>query len=115
MHSRKLIIWILIALGIIIVIGYSVFALKGIVQGPRIVVSAPQNGSSTTTPLIAIIGRVLRGSTITLNGATSTLDLAGNFAETLLLAPGYNIMTLEAMDRYGRSDKKTIEMTLFTN
>lgn len=112
MYSRKLIIWILIGLGIIVIVGYSVFALKGIVQGPKIEIATPQNGSATTTPLVAIVGRVLRGSTLALNGASSTLDLAGNFKETLLLAPGYNIMTLEAMDRYGRTDKETIEMTL---
>lgn len=115
MHSRKLIIWILIGLGIITIVGYSAFALKGVVQGPKIEITTPQNGSATTTPLIVIVGRVLRGSTLTLNGASSTLDLAGNFKETLLLAPGYNIMSLEAMDRYERADRETIEMTLLTN
>lgn len=114
MHSRKLIMWILIGLGIITIVGYSAFALKGVIQGPNIEIATPQNGSATTTPLVIVAGRVLRGSTITLNGATSTLDLAGNFKETLLLAPGYNIMSLEAMDRYRRTDKETIEMTLIT-
>lgn len=115
MQSRKLIIWIGTGLGITIIVGYSLFALKGIIQGPRIEIGTPTNWSATTTAMINIAGRVLRGNTLTLNGATSTMDLAGNFRETLLLAPGYNIMILEAKDRYRRTAQETIEMTLLTN
>ena len=115
MQSRKLIIWTSIGLGITIIIGYSLFALNGIIQGPHIEIETPANWSATTTAMIEVAGRVIRGNTITLNGATSTMDLAGNFRETLLLAPGYNIMILEAKDRYRRTAQETIEITLLTN
>lgn len=112
MLSRKIIVWALAGIGVVVVFGYSFFALKDVVQGPRIELTAPQSGYATTTPLSTVAGRVIRGSVLTLNGATTTLDLAGNFKESLLLSPGYNIMTLEAKDRYERTVKERIEMTL---
>lgn len=99
-------------LGILIVVGYSFFALKDILRGPRIDIATPESGYSTTTQMIAISGRVLRGNLFFINNATTTIDLEGNFSEQLLLSSGYNIMTLEARDRYGRARSEVIEMIL---
>lgn len=112
MFSRKLIIKILTILGILIVVGYSFFALKDVLRGPRINIIAPQSGYATTTQMIIVSGKVLRGNLFFINNATTTIDLDGNFSEQLLLSSGYNIMTLEAYDRYKRTSTKTIEITL---
>lgn len=112
MFSRKLIIRILTILGILIVVGYSFFALKDVLRGPRINIITPVSGYATTTQMITVAGRVLRGNLFFINNATTTIDLKGNFAEQLLLSSGYNIMTLEARDRYGRTSHETIEMIL---
>ena len=37
-------------------------------------------------------------------------DEKGNFEEKLLLSYGYNIMTIEGWDKFGRETKETIEM-----
>ena len=112
MEGRTIIKRGLLMLGITIVVGYSYFALEGYVRGPRIELAGPENGVSTTTARITIAGRAIHVNTLTINGATTSPDLAGNFSESLLLAPGYNIMRVDAKDRYGRSVEKTIEMTL---
>lgn len=112
MFTRKLIIKILTILGILIVAGYSFFALKDVVRGPHIDVATPQSGYSTTTPMIGISGSVFRGNLFFINNATTTIDLEGNFSEQLLLSSGYNIITLEARDRYGRTKSEAIEMIL---
>lgn len=112
MFSRKLIIRILTILGILIVVGYSFFALKDVLRGPRIDIATPQSGYATTTQMIAVAGKVLRGNLFFINNATTTIDLDGNFNEQLLLSSGYNIMTLKARDRYGRTRSEVIEMIL---
>ena len=94
------------------VVGYSFFALKDVLRRPRIDITTPQTGYVTTTPMITIAGRVLRGNLFFINNATTTIDLDGNFSEQLLLSSGYNIMTLEARDRYGRTGSEVIEMIL---
>lgn len=114
MDSRNIIVWTLAGLGILIVLGYSFFALKNVIRGPSIEIRTPQSGHATTTPLITISGRAIRGNLLFINGATTTIDLAGNFKEVLLLSQGYNIMTIEARDRYGRKAEEKIEMVLTT-
>lgn len=112
MEMRKLLQRIGIAIGILVILGYGVFALHGIVWGPRIILNAELNGFATTTPLVVVSGRAIRTTALLLNGATTSLNLAGDFNEPLLLSSGYNIITLEGFGKYGRSTKETIEMTL---
>lgn len=112
MEGRTIIKRGLVGLGIAIVVGYSYFAIEGYVRGPQIDLTSPENGVSTTTARITIAGRAVHINTLTINGATTSPDLTGNFSESLLLAPGYNIMRVDARDRYGRAVEKTIEMTL---
>ncbi|MEK7460160.1 MAG: hypothetical protein AAB628_01275 [Patescibacteria group bacterium] len=110
MESRKIIKLALSALGISIIIGYSYFVLEDFIRGPRIEITSPETGFSTTTPLIVISGRAIHTSVFTLNDASTTLDLKGNFSESLLLADRYNIINLKAEDRYHRVVEKRIEI-----
>ena len=97
-------------LGISIVLGYSYFVLEDFIRGPRIEITSPETGFSTTTPLIIVSGRAIHTSIFMLNDASTTLDLKGNFSESLLLADGYNIINLKAEDRYHRVAEKRIEI-----
>ena len=113
MDGRKIIKYALILAGITLVIGYSYFVLEDFVRGPRIIISSPETGFSTTTPVITIVGRAIHINTLTVNGDATPLDLEGNFSSRLILAPGYNIIKVTAKDRYERTVEKEIEMTLF--
>ncbi len=112
MEGRTIIKWVLIGLGSVIVVGYSIFVLRGFILGPKIETIGLMSGFATTSPLVLVSGRVIRANTLTLNGATTSVDLAGNFNESLLLAEGYNIIRLEATDRYKRTVEEIIEITL---
>ena len=115
MEMRGIIIKVLAGLGIAVVLGYSLFALSDFIQGPQIVLSSPLNGFSTTTPLITIAGVAEHSSDLLINGLVVPLDLEGNFQEQLILAPGYNIMTVAAKDHYNRTVEKKLEINLITN
>jgi len=112
MDGRKIIQWSLGGLGIALVIGYSYFVIEDFVRGPRIVIGSPQTGFSTTTPVIAIVGRGIHTNNLTINGSQTAVDLEGNFRSQLILAPGYNIIKVTAKDNYERTVEKTIEMVL---
>lgn len=115
MEGRKIIKLLISWAIVVIIVGYSSFVLYGYMRGPRIIISSPESGFSTTTPLINIVGRVVHANAITINDAESPSDLNGNFQSRLLLADGYNIMKVTAKDRYGRVAEKTIEMNLVKN
>lgn len=104
--------WVLLGIGITIVLGYSFFALKGFVEGPRIELATPMSGFSTTTPVIEVSGRALRTSVFTLNDSPIPLDLQGNFNEHIVLALGYNVLSVKAEDRYKRSTEQKLEIIL---
>lgn len=113
--ARNLIQWVLGGLAVFAVVGYSIFALDDFVRGPRIIISSPLNGFSTTTPLIEIQGKVIHTTNLTINDASTPVDLQGNFSDQLILAPGYNIIKLAGEDTYKRVVEKTIEINLVTN
>ncbi|KKU80429.1 MAG: hypothetical protein UY07_C0045G0002 [Parcubacteria group bacterium GW2011_GWA1_47_8] len=112
MQARKFLIYAVVALALILGIGYAYLTLEDFVKGPQIVLTAPEAGFVATTSIISLRGHTARTNALSLNGAIIPLDLQGSFSEKLLLAEGYNIMTLVASDRYGRSHTKQIEVTL---
>lgn len=99
----------LILLGVLIV-GYSIFQAQKILGGPSITVLSPINGATYTTTLIELKGVAKNVSTLMLNDRPLYTDKLGNFSDTLLLNPGYNILKLEAKDKFGSGTQKMIEI-----
>ncbi|OHA79688.1 MAG: hypothetical protein A2747_00045 [Candidatus Yonathbacteria bacterium RIFCSPHIGHO2_01_FULL_44_41] len=112
MEGRKILKWWLGGLGVALIVVYSFFTLNDFIRGPRIIISNPENGFSTTTPVIVVAGRGVHTNNLAINGAQTAVDLNGNFISQLILAPGYNIIEITAKDNYERIVKKTIEMVL---
>jgi len=100
----------LIILVVVIIGGYTMFRAKTITEGPNISVTEPINGSTVLNPLVKIIGTAKNISFINLNGAQIFTDESGNFSEEILLSNGYNIITLEAEDRFGRKTETSLKI-----
>ncbi len=103
------------SLGIIIVLGYGLFATHDFIIGPTITLQEPQNGATFTQSDIRIKGVVERIQDITLNGRSITIDDKGNFNEAVLLAPGYNVFELTAHDKFGRNRTVRLELVYAVN
>ncbi len=89
---------------------FSYVRSKNLLIGPQINIHEPQNGAIFRGPPIQISGIAKNIARINLNGAQIFTDSLGNFKEELLLLPGYNILTVEAEDRFGKKVKKTLEL-----
>lgn len=89
---------------------YAYYQSRDILLGPVIVVNDLQNGQTLNDPVVRIIGSVKRAKEITLDGRAIFIDLDGNFAEELLLSPGYNIIEIVARDAEGHGTKKSFEL-----
>lgn len=100
---------------ICIILGYGIFATHNVLLGPSLVISGPQNGSNFHVPSVSIKGTVYRIKELFLNGRPITIDNKGNFNEVVLLAPGYNVFTLEVRDKFGRSKDYRLEYTYEVN
>jgi hypothetical protein len=107
--KRLLKIWV--TLGIIaVILGYGVFQAKNLIAGPDIEIASPANGALLGESLVEIRGTAKHISFFTLNGDKIYTDETGAFKEKILLSYGYNIVTLEAKDRFGRKVTKTLEL-----
>ncbi len=94
---------------------YAIFASHDFIIGPTISVTEPQNGSTVSTPTVKIIGKVERIKDISLNDRLITIDDVGNFNETVLMAPGYNIFIIKVHDKFGRSKDYRLELVYKVN
>lgn len=107
-HVRTIILFLFIA----VIAGYVLFQMRNIISGPIIIINSPQNGASVTESLISIDGVAKNISFINLNGMQIFVDEEGKFSQQLLLSHGYNIMTLQAQDKFGRETSKILELIL---
>lgn len=98
-------------IAIAIVFGYGAFRAKALAEGPRLSIVSPRDGIATSSQLIEIKGTAKNISFLTLDGEKIFTDEAGMYDEKILLARGYNIITVEARDRFGRIARKTLQLT----
>lgn len=88
-------------LGSALFIGYAYFQVMRVLYGATLLVREPQPGATLTKPLITVSGEVSRAAFISVNDREILTDESGHFAEELLLARGYNVITVRTKDRFG--------------
>lgn len=89
-------------------LGYGLFEARGIILGPTITVLTPV--SEVHDQFVMIKGQAQRISSLSMNGKQIQVTKEGAFAESYLLALGYNRIVLEAKDQYGRSTQRVVEI-----
>lgn len=98
MHARKKLAWAGGALLLMLLIAYSAYQARAYLAGPRVRIGETlRNG-----PLLDIAGTAERVAFVSLNGRQIFTDERGVWQETILLLPGYNVVSLSATDRFGR-------------
>lgn len=94
---------VLILAGTLIVL-YVMYQARFLLEGPKLyLIDEPD--SVQNSQLVHLRGKASNISTINLNGRQIFTDRTGYFDEALLLENGYNIATIQATDRYGRTQR----------
>jgi hypothetical protein len=96
----------------LVIIGYSLFQAQKILAGPVIEITTPQNGATYNSTLIEIDGQAKNAAYINIDDRQMFTDKNGNFSEKLLLSPGYNVVKLDAWDKFGKQTEKKLELVL---
>lgn len=86
---------------------YSYHQASAFISGPTLSIDSPALGGTLTERLVTVSGTAKNASIITINGTDTFIDENGRFSEQLLLAPGYTILEVVIVDRFGRSIKET--------
>ena len=102
---------IFIIFGAIILI-YSIFQAWKLISGPVVKISNPIDGTTFKQALIEISGETRNISYIHLNDKPIFTDKDGNFNEKFLLSPGYNVIKIDASDKFKKRIEKRLELVL---
>ena len=92
------------------VLTYAIYQLSGVTHQPKLNIDSPVNGATVKNELITISGRADGLIRLSLDDEKVTLQANGQFATELLVAEGYNIITLSGADRFGRTVKKKLQL-----
>lgn len=95
---------------LVCILGYTYFQMHNIILGPVITILEPLNGATLSSSYIEVLGTTKNISSINLNDRQIFIDESGAFKEKLLLSPGYNIITLQAKDKFGRETEEILEL-----
>lgn len=101
----------LVLLGLIIA-SYSTFQAWKIIQGPVITIYSPENGKTFTQALIEVEGKAKNVSHLNLNDRPIFTDKTGYFNEKFLLSPGYNVIKIDATDKFKKYTEKRLYLVL---
>lgn len=101
----------LVLLGILI-ISYATFQSQKLLSGPVVKIISPLNGATFSQSLIFIEGEAKNISRINLNDRQIYTDKNGYFQEKFLLSPGYNVIKIDAQDKFKKYTEKRLELIL---
>lgn len=71
-----------------------------------------ESGAVVKESATKITGTAKNAVKLLLNGREISVDLSGNFEETIALLPGYNIISIQAADKFGYMDEENYKLIL---
>ena len=89
--------------------GYTIYQSKKIISGPQITIQSPKTTNANGSA-VDVQGVVKNVSVVTLNDRMIPIDEAGQFKEKVLLYPGYNVIKVEAKDKFGSTVTKELQV-----
>lgn len=94
----------------LLILGYAFFSSYDLVFGVKIKDINIINGEKITASVINVNGNAKNAVNLILNGREISIDKKGNFNESIALFSGYNIISIEAKDKFGNSDEKDFRL-----
>lgn len=89
------------SIGLLALLAYITFQARFLIEGPQIILTEePPRVENVRT--ITLTGTAKNIAEISLNGRQIFTDERGHFEEAVVLENGYTIVTIAAVDRYGR-------------
>lgn len=106
---EKLKIWLFVSLLIFISV-YFIFRVFNYISGPRIDIISPSQGEIIREDTFIIEGVVKNAKNIYINGREILIDEDGNFKEELIAKSPYTLITIKAIDKYGKQKEEVINV-----
>jgi hypothetical protein len=83
--------------------GLVIYNIKDMIFGAPLTVHTIADGSTVSNPYVAITGSSKHAQSITINGRPIGVNDQGQFADGVILSPGYNIVEVAETDQFGKT------------
>ena len=93
-----------------VIAGYAYYRSQALVKGVILEVSGIEDGALYKTSRIDISGVAKNAKYLSINNREITIDDSSKFNDTILLAKGYNIVTVKAEDKFGNKKEKDYQL-----
>lgn len=90
-----------------------IFALSNtrfLSKGVSLEINGVEDGAVYSENVLDIAGNAKRSKHLTINGREVTINQSGEFTDTLVLLPGYNIISISAEDKFGKKTEEIFEV-----
>lgn len=102
----------LLGIGGIAVLGFVSFNMRDILFGTPLVIHTAQDGDTLSEEFLPVTGKARHAETVRINGRNVFTDRDGNFADGVILSPGYNVVEVTLRDQFGKERVKTYRLVL---
>ena len=96
----------------VIILSYTYYRTKNLVGGVILEIAGVTDGQTFDESPLTLTGSARNASKLTIDGREIFIDKDANFAEQLLLLPGYNILEIKAEDKFGKKVEKHYQLVL---
>jgi hypothetical protein len=101
---------VLLTIGVLSILGVIFYNTKDLILGAPLSITTAVDGASISSAYLPISGTAKHASTLQINGRTVAMDKSGAFSDGALLSPGYNIVEISQVDRFGKEKRKIIHL-----
>jgi len=105
----------LISLFFIFIIAFALFNSRDLIFGVKIKDVNIIDNTKVLDSVFVVTGVAKHAVKLTLNDREIFIDDKGNFAETIALHPGYNIVSIKAQDKFGNYNEKNYKLIYSTD
>ncbi|OGI61215.1 hypothetical protein A2645_00485 [Candidatus Nomurabacteria bacterium RIFCSPHIGHO2_01_FULL_39_9] len=100
-----------LALFFVVVVGYAYFKTKDLFHGVSLQINGLIDNGNYSEPAVEITGLARKTKNLSINGEEIFISPEGTFRDLRILLPGYNIITIRAVDRFGKATEKIYKVT----
>ncbi len=107
---KKILKFVVLSIFFIFIIIYAFFRSRELIFGVKIKNVSLENGKTYVESVQNITGIAKNAVKLSLNGREISIDKDGNFNESVALLSGYNIISIEAEDKFGHKDEEDYQL-----
>lgn len=108
--GKKTLKIILISGFFLFIAAFAFYTSYDLIFGVKIKNISIVDNAKLTESLLKVTGNAKHAAVLTLNGREISINKQGDFEETIALLPGYNIVSIEAKDKFGSIDQKNYKL-----